>query len=31
MENYDNGFIKMLPTIAFFIAGFAFIGWLFGL
>jgi hypothetical protein len=31
MENYDNGLLRMLPTIAFFFAGFAFMGWLFGL
>jgi nitrate reductase NapE component len=31
MENYDNGLLQLLPTMAFFVGGFAFIGWMFGL
>jgi hypothetical protein len=31
MENYDNGLLKMLPTLALFVGGFALVGWLFGL
>jgi len=31
MENYDNGVLHMLPTLAFCVAGFAFMGWMFGL
>ncbi len=31
MENYDNGVLQMLPTLAFFFGTFAFVGWLMGL